>query len=63
LPGLLYAAAAPDRIRPAQADVTVKTKVMPRHSAKKKVVIKHRRHAVFAATRRAGRSSSSAVRM
>jgi hypothetical protein len=42
------AAAAPDRIRLAQADVTVKTKVTPRHSFKKKVVIKHRRHAVFA---------------
>jgi hypothetical protein len=41
-------AAAPDRIRLAQADVTVKTKVAPRHSVKKKVVIKHRRHAVFA---------------
>ena len=42
------AAAAPDRIRLAQADVTVKTKVAPRHSVKKKVIIKHRRHAVFA---------------
>jgi hypothetical protein len=37
-------AAAPDRIRLAQADVTVKTKVGHRHSIGKKVVIKERRH-------------------
>ena len=37
------AAAAPDRIRLAQADVTVKTKIGPSHHVKKKVVIKHKR--------------------
>jgi hypothetical protein len=42
-------AAAPDRIRLAQADVTVKTKVMPSRGMKKKVVIKQRKKAVFAA--------------
>jgi hypothetical protein len=43
-------AAAPDRIRLAQADVTVKTKVGHRHDmGRKKIVIKERRHhAVFA---------------
>jgi hypothetical protein len=42
-------AAAPDRIRLAQADVTVKSKVMPSRSMKKKIVIKQRKKAVFAA--------------